>query len=58
MPRIPNLNLGDIGIVSDLDPHLIPVNAWSEGKNVRFKDNAVEKFSGHTSVFTGIKCGS
>ena len=53
MPRIPNNNLGQVGIVTDLDPHLLQANVWSEGKNVRFRENAVEKFKGHSVVFGG-----
>ena len=45
-------DLGSIGIVYDTDPKLIPDNAWSNGRNIRFIDNAVEKSKGESSVYT------
>ena len=48
---IPVFNVGAIGIVSDLPPNEIPLNAWTGGRNVRFIDGAVEKFTGHSEVF-------
>jgi len=44
-------NVGSIGINRDLPPHLLPPEAWSDGKNVRFHDNQVLKFLGHSVVF-------
>jgi len=49
---VPFKNLGQIGIIDDIPPHELPLNAWSAGQNIRFKDNRVEKFLGHSSVFT------
>ncbi len=44
-------NVGQLGIVTDLQPHEIPLNAWSAGRNIRFRDGYVEKFKGHSEVF-------
>jgi len=51
MPRIPIHDIGSIGIVRDLPPHLLVPEAWSGGQNVRFQDNKVLKFKGHRAVF-------
>lgn len=40
-------NLADIGIVKDVDERELPPSAWTDGRNVRFINNAVEKFTGH-----------
>lgn len=48
---IPVPNAGQFGLVSDLAPHELPLNAWSGGRNVRVRDNYVEKFLGHQEVF-------
>jgi len=42
---------GQYGIVVDVSPQEMPLNAWSGGKNVRFRDGYVEKFFGHVAVF-------
>jgi len=44
--------LGAVGLVYDTDSKLIPDNAWSAGRNIRFVDNAVEKSKGESSVYT------
>lgn len=44
-------NLGSIGIISDLPAQELPLNAWTDGRNVRFRDGAVEKFTGHIEVY-------
>jgi len=45
--RLPINRLGEIGIINDSPPEELPLNAWSNGRNVRMKDMAVEKFLGH-----------
>ena len=52
MPIIKVPNVGQAGIVLDLPPHELPINAWSGGRNVRFRDNCAERFKGQTQVFT------
>jgi hypothetical protein len=44
--------VASVGVVVDVDPVLLPPPAWTEVKNVRFTDQAAEKFTGHTSVAT------
>ena len=51
MPTVSFHNLGAIGIVKDTPEHLLPPEAWTDGKNVRFQDNKVVRFSGHAAVF-------
>ena len=51
MPRIPVHDIGTIGIIRDVPAHLLVPEAWSNGQNVRFQDNKVLKFKGHTTVF-------
>jgi len=51
MPRIPIHNIGSIGVVRDLPPHLLAPEAWSNAQNIRFQDNKVLKFTGHSAVF-------
>ena len=51
MARISIFNIGAAGIVRDIPPHLLPPEAWSDGQNVRFKDNKVQKFTGEALIF-------
>lgn len=48
---VPFNGLGDIGVIADLQPHELPLNAWSAARNVRFREGFVEKFLGETPVF-------
>lgn len=47
-------NLGKYGIVSDIDSYLLPPEAWSNGNNITFKNNHVEKSTGYSSFFTPV----
>ena len=53
MAYVPVLEAGKLGIIStgDRAPHELPLNAWTAGENVRFRDGFVEKFLGHTEPF-------
>lgn len=53
MARIPVNMVGRVGVVqgTDIAIHMLPVEVWSAGKNVRFQNNRVVKFSGHSQVF-------
>lgn len=44
-------NLGARGIIRDIPSHLLEPEAWSDGGNVRFVDNKVVKFKGHSALF-------
>jgi len=50
MPILAVSNVGKIGIVRDMAPHEIPFEAWSNGNNVRFSANYVEKVSGYAAA--------
>ncbi len=43
-------DVGKIGLVADKPPHSLPINAWSDGKNVRMFESGVEKMTGHRSA--------
>ena len=47
---IPIENLGQYGIVKDIPPYQLPINAWSGGNNVRILDNAVKKVTGYSEI--------
>jgi hypothetical protein len=49
--RIPISAVGQFGIITDLPPHEMPLNAWTAGKNVKMRDGSVEKFTGHVEAF-------
>lgn len=50
--RIPIMSQDMIGVVSDIEAHDLPLNAWSNVRNMRFIDGRVEKMLGHAQVFT------
>jgi len=50
MALIPLENAGQTGIVQDIQPWQLPINAWSDGNNVRMEHGSVMKCKGYTSV--------
>lgn len=44
-------NLGARGIITDLAPNELPLDAWSGGKNVRFTQLGVERTLGNQNVY-------
>jgi hypothetical protein len=40
-----------VGVVKDIPPHLLPPEAWTDARNIRFQDNKALKFDGHRAVF-------
>lgn len=52
MAIVPLRELDGIGIVRDLPAETLPLNAFTDGKNVRFADGAVEQIDGE-SAFGG-----
>ncbi len=42
--------LGSLGLVRDTPFHELPLPAWSDGRNVRFLDGAVESVRGHSAL--------
>lgn len=39
------------GIVKDVEDHLLAPEAWSDGRNVRFRDGSIEKVGGSLEIF-------
>lgn len=48
--RVPQI--GAVGVVKDLSQHELANNAWSDAKNIRFLDGAVQQFYGHDEVYS------
>lgn len=51
MPIVKFDHVGALGIIKDLPAHELPPEAWSDGKNIRFHDGKIEKFTGHSQIF-------
>jgi hypothetical protein len=49
---IPFRNIAQTGIIKDIRPHNLSVEAWSNGGNVRFFEGAIHKFLGYQQVYT------
>lgn len=45
MAIVPLRNLGQLGIIPDVDPYDLPINAFNFGKNVRFENNTIYRGS-------------
>jgi hypothetical protein len=50
MALIPVENVGETGIVKDINPWQLPPNAWSDGNNVRVEHGAIVKSPGYAEV--------
>lgn len=48
---VPVPQVGQIGIVRDQPSHELPINAWSDGSNVRFREGKVEKIEGESNAY-------
>lgn len=48
---IPVPGAGQHGLIVDQPHNELPLNAWTDALNVRFRDGKAEKFSGHEQVF-------
>lgn len=46
-----------VGILTDPNPSDIPLESWSDGKNVRFKNGKASKAQGHEQVFGAMPDG-
>lgn len=49
--KYPLDNLGEFGVVSDLDGSESPPNSFTSALNIRFKDGYAERMQGHTAFF-------
>lgn len=50
MTLVPVDKVGSVGIVTDVNAHMLPPEAWTSGGNVRFIDGRVQKFLGNKEV--------
>ena len=50
MALIPIDNVGQVGIVKDINPWQLPPNVWSDGNNVRAEHGAIVKSPGYAEV--------
>lgn len=48
---VPIEGLDRIGVVKDVQDYDLPLNAWTDSRNVRLHDGYVEKFRGQLAVF-------
>lgn len=46
-----------VGILTDPNPSDLPLNSWSDGRNVRFKNGRASKAQGHSQVFGEMPAG-
>lgn len=51
MPVVNFYNLGSVGIVKDIPPHLLPPEAWTDGINMRMQDGMVKRWFEPAQVF-------
>ena len=56
MPKqvVPITGLADVGVIKDTPAVSLPPNAFTDARNVRFKDNAVRKMEGEVNIFEGL----
>lgn len=53
MSLFPIADVAKYGLITDVDPSTLPLNAWSSGKNVHFSGGAAGKVTGYRSLFGG-----
>jgi hypothetical protein len=51
MAKIPITRVGTIGVVKDLADQFLPLQAWTDAKNVRMRDVGVYRIEGERQVF-------
>ena len=51
MPITPVRGVGTVGLVKDIPSVLLPANAWSDCRNVRFDNQSVSKILGHEEMY-------
>lgn len=51
MSRVSVPRAGVVGVIKDLLPNELPLEAWSDARNVRFLDGAALQFLGHGQVY-------
>ena len=48
---MPIPDIGRYGLIQDQPAHILPPGAWSDGRNVQFRDNRVRKAMGSEAVY-------
>ena len=48
---LPVIDIGRYGIIQDIAPHALPLGAWSNGQNVRYRNGRVFRTRGSMSVY-------
>tara|TARA_R100000935_G_scaffold4470_1_gene10663 strand:+ start:1170 stop:2771 length:1602 start_codon:yes stop_codon:yes gene_type:complete len=43
MPNLPIRGLGTVGVITDIDPYSLPINAYTRAKNIRFHEGKVTR---------------
>jgi len=51
---VPIENVGSVGIISDLEAHDMPPEAWSDARNVRFEERGAVRSNGDEQVFGAL----
>ena len=54
MALIPVNNVGEVGIVKDINPWELPPNVWSDGNNVRSEHGSITKSPGYADVMATV----
>ena len=52
---VPITQLDQVGVILDTPPVALPPNAFTNARNVRFKDGAVRKMEGEVDIFGGMR---
>lgn len=58
MGRVTLGGLGAFGVIRDQTPHDIPIEAFTDAKNVRFTPSGAERFTGSTQVLGNLLGGT
>ena len=51
---LPLMGLDALGVILDSPPVALPPQAFSDARNVRFRDNAIRKMEGEVNIFPEI----
>ena len=51
---VPITGLADVGVIKDTPAVSLPPNAFTDARNVRFRDGAVRKMEGEVDIFAGM----
>ena len=52
MPNLPIRDLGSVGVITDVDPFNLPINAFTRAKNVRFDQGNIRRSPGFRDITT------